>query len=107
MALQMPDPVDPDAPWLFPTGTLEQVEERLAAGGALLGITVSPMSEHIGCTVAGLDLSQPIAPEAAAVMRAALLKYKVMAFKEQFLDHEQHVAVRVHPVSLLWPPTDR
>ena len=93
MALQMPDPVDPDAPWLFPTGTLEQVEERLAAAGAL-GITVSSMSEHIGCTVAGLDLSQPISPAAAAVMRAALLKYKVMAFKEQFLDHEQHVAVR-------------
>ena len=96
MALQMPDePVDPDAPWLFPTGTLEQVEERLAAAGAL-GITVAPTSEHIGCTVAGLDLSQPISPAAAAVMRAALLKYKVMAFKEQFLTHEQHVAVRVH-----------
>ena len=97
MALQMPDePVDPDAPWLFPTGTLGQVQERLAAAGAL-GITVAPTSEHIGCTVAGLDLSQPISPAAAAVMRAALLKYKVMAFKEQFLTHEQHVAVRVHP----------
>ena len=93
MALQMPDPVDPDAPWLFPTGTLEQVEERLAAAGAL-GITVASTSEYIGCTVVGLDLSQPISPAAAAVMRAALLKYKVMAFKEQFLTHDQHVAVR-------------
>ncbi len=56
------------------------------------GIKVVPLSAHIGAEIHGVDLTRPLAAEHVAAIRAALLKWRVVFFREQFLTHEQHVA---------------
>lgn len=56
------------------------------------GIKVVPLSAHIGAEIHGVDLTRPLAAEQVAAIRAALLKWRVVFFREQFLTHEQHVA---------------
>lgn len=55
-------------------------------------IAVTPLSAHIGAEIHGVDLAKPLAAEQVAAIRAALLKWRVVFFREQFLTHEQHVA---------------
>ena len=55
-------------------------------------IAITPLSAHIGAEIHGVDLAKPLAPERVAAIRAALLKWRVVFFREQFLTHEQHVA---------------
>ena len=54
--------------------------------------TVVPLSLHIGAEIDGLDLSDPLAPDALAELQEALVAWKVIFFREQFLDHAAHVA---------------
>ncbi|WP_321897163.1 TauD/TfdA dioxygenase family protein [Burkholderia cepacia] len=55
-------------------------------------IHVTPLSAHIGAEISGADLSRPLPPAQIDAIRAALLKWRVVFFREQFLSHEQHVA---------------
>jgi alpha-ketoglutarate-dependent taurine dioxygenase len=55
-------------------------------------VVVSPLSAHIGAEVSGVDLTRPLTPNAVATVRAALLKWRVVFFREQFLSHEQQIA---------------
>jgi taurine dioxygenase len=55
-------------------------------------ITIRPMSVFTGAEIFGVDLKQPLPPEAVREIRAALLKWKVVFFRNQHLDHAQHVA---------------
>jgi taurine dioxygenase len=55
-------------------------------------IAITPLSAHIGAGIHGVDLAKPLTPEHVAAIRAALLKWRVVFFREQFLTHEQHVA---------------
>ncbi|SAL21613.1 taurine dioxygenase [Caballeronia terrestris] len=55
-------------------------------------IQVSPLSAHIGAEIGGVDLTRPLSVEQVAAIRATLLKWRVVFFREQFLSHEQHVA---------------
>jgi alpha-ketoglutarate-dependent taurine dioxygenase len=55
-------------------------------------LQVSPLSAHIGAEIRGIDLSRPLSREHVREIRAALLKWRVVFFREQFLTHEQHVA---------------
>ena len=55
-------------------------------------IEVSPLSIHIGAEIGGVDLSQPLAPETVREIRAALLKWKVIFFHDQDIDHDSHLA---------------
>jgi alpha-ketoglutarate-dependent taurine dioxygenase len=55
-------------------------------------IVVSPLSAHIGAELSGVDLQRPLRPDAIATIRAALLQWRVVFFREQFLSHEQHIA---------------
>jgi len=55
-------------------------------------ITVRPLAVHIGAEVAGVDLRQALKPEVVAEIRAALLQWKVIFFRDQYLSHAQHVA---------------
>lgn len=54
-------------------------------------INVRPLSIHIGAEIDGVDLTRPLSPEAVQDIRAALVKWKVVFFREQQLDHQQHI----------------
>ncbi|MGH1489210.1 MAG: TauD/TfdA dioxygenase family protein [Acidimicrobiales bacterium] len=56
-------------------------------------LTVRPLSIHIGAEIAGVDLSAPLPQEQIDEIWAALLKWKVVFFREQELSHESHVAL--------------
>jgi taurine dioxygenase len=59
-------------------------------------INVRPMSVHIGAEIEGVDLTQPLAAEIVSDIRQALLKWKVVFFRDQHLDHDQHVRFARH-----------
>ena len=52
-------------------------------------IEIRPLSIHIGAEIHGVDLTQPLAPEAVQEIRAALLQWKVVFFRDQHLNHQQ------------------
>jgi alpha-ketoglutarate-dependent sulfate ester dioxygenase len=56
-------------------------------------IVVAPMSVHIGAEISGVDLTKPLQTPHVEQVWAALLKWKVVLFRDQFLDHSQHVAM--------------
>jgi taurine dioxygenase len=75
----------------------------LAAARELFDIT--PLQPSLGAEVSGIDLSQPLDAAARDALRAALLSYRVLFFRDQDLSHEQHIdftanfgALEVHPV---------
>jgi len=55
-------------------------------------VQVTPMSIHAGAEIAGVDLSRPLPPEQVSAIRAALLRWKVVFFRDQPLDHRRHIA---------------
>ncbi|WP_114809547.1 TauD/TfdA dioxygenase family protein [Paraburkholderia kururiensis] len=55
-------------------------------------IRIEPLSAHIGAEISGVDLSRPLPQPQIDAIRAALLKWRVVFFREQFLSHEQQVA---------------
>ena len=59
-------------------------------------IDVRPMSVHIGAQIEGVDLAQPLSSETVSMIRQALLKWKVVFFRDQHLDHSQHVKFARH-----------
>ena len=50
-------------------------------------VRVRPMSVYIGAEIEGADLTRPLPPDTVAEIRAALLEWKVIFFRGQFLDH--------------------
>jgi alpha-ketoglutarate-dependent sulfate ester dioxygenase len=56
-------------------------------------IAVAPLAVHIGAEITGVDLKQPLTPEQRRDISDALLKWKVIFFRDQNLDHAQHVAM--------------
>ena len=52
-------------------------------------IELRPLSIHIGAEIHGVNLTQPQAPEAVQEIRAALLQWKVVFFRDQHLSHQQ------------------
>lgn len=63
---------------------------------AAAGLTVTPAGPVLGAEIAGIDLEQPPAPAAVAAIRAALLRYKVIFFRDQDISHDAHVAFGRH-----------
>ncbi|MFJ5547589.1 TauD/TfdA dioxygenase family protein [Streptomyces sp. NPDC093225] len=57
------------------------------------GIEVRPMSGHTGAEIGGVELAKPLDDAAAAAIRSALLRWKVVFFRGQHLDHDGHLAV--------------
>ena len=55
-------------------------------------IDVNPLSIHIGAEIGGVDLSQPLSADTVKEIRAALLKWKVIFFHDQDIDHDSHLA---------------
>ena len=54
-------------------------------------IDVQPLSVHIGAEIGNVDLTGPLEPAVVTEIRAALLRWKVVFFHGQRLNHEQHI----------------
>ncbi|RZJ20622.1 MAG: TauD/TfdA family dioxygenase [Haliea sp.] len=54
-------------------------------------VGVQPLSAHIGAEISGVDLREPLAPGQIAAIAQALHRWKVVFFRDQHLDHAQHV----------------
>ena len=72
--------------------------------------TVEPQSPTIGAFIHGLDLSQALDDATIDALRQALVKWKVIFFREQHLSTDEHIAfarrfgeLEVHPLT----PTDQ
>jgi alpha-ketoglutarate-dependent taurine dioxygenase len=59
-------------------------------------IDVRPLSIHIGAEISGVDLTRPLAPEEVQDIRAALLQWKVVFFRDQPLNHQQQIDFARH-----------
>lgn len=55
-------------------------------------LTLTRLQPTIGAEVSGIDLSRPLTPIERAAIRAAVIKYKVIFFRDQPLSNEQHAA---------------
>jgi alpha-ketoglutarate-dependent taurine dioxygenase len=55
-------------------------------------LDVRPLSGHIGAEILGPDLSRPLDAETVAEIRATLLQWKVVFFRDQDITQEQHIA---------------
>ncbi|WP_324742497.1 TauD/TfdA family dioxygenase [Tsuneonella sp. CC-YZS046] len=73
------------------------------AGTELFDVT--PLQPSLGALVSGIDLSRPLDGLTRDALRAALLHYRVLFFRDQNLTREQHIALgaafgelEVHPV---------
>src|ERR1700741_2514564 len=56
-------------------------------------VEVVPLTLHIGAEIRGVDLKRPLPPAQLKEVRDAFLKWKVVFFRDQHLDHAQHVAM--------------
>jgi taurine dioxygenase len=61
------------------------MSETLELTRAAAGLTLRPLTPITGADVFGVDLSGELAPSTVAAIRAALLKHKVLVFREQDL----------------------
>lgn len=50
-----------------------------------------PLQPYIGAEVKGVDLNLPLGRDEIATLRAGLLKYKAIFFRDQLIDRESHV----------------
>ncbi|MET8829336.1 TauD/TfdA family dioxygenase [Streptomyces sp. NPDC004610] len=55
------------------------------------GIEVRPVAGYIGAEITGVDLADGLDEAQVAAVRAAVLRWKVVFFRGQRLDHEGHV----------------
>ncbi len=67
-------------------------------------LAISPLTPTIGAVISGLDLAKPLDGGELAALRAALLDWKVLFFRDQDITTEQHLAfarqfgeLEVHP----------
>ncbi|WP_037836369.1 TauD/TfdA dioxygenase family protein, partial [Streptomyces sp. NRRL S-481] len=56
------------------------------------GVEVRPAAGHIGAEISGVDLTAELDDTVVAAIRAAVLRWKVVFFRGQRLDHAGHVA---------------
>ncbi|MGW0655672.1 TauD/TfdA dioxygenase family protein, partial [Streptomyces umbrinus] len=55
-------------------------------------VEVKPVAGHIGAEITGVDLAGDLDDTVIAGIRAAVLRWKVVFFRGQRLDHSSHVA---------------
>jgi alpha-ketoglutarate-dependent sulfate ester dioxygenase len=67
--------------------------EQAASATVPQAIDVIPLTLHIGAEIRGVDLAKPLPPKQLKEVREAFLKWKVIFFRAQHLDHAQHVAM--------------
>jgi taurine dioxygenase len=57
-----------------------------------LGLDVRPIAGLVGAEIHGVDISRPLDPAVVAEIRATLLRWKVVFFRDQDLDPASHIA---------------
>ncbi len=69
-------------------------------------LDIAPMTPCIGAEIGGIDLRDDLSGEQIADIRAALLTYKVIFFRDQDITEDQHIAfarrfgeLEVHPIT--------
>lgn len=69
-------------------------------------LDIKRLSPTIGAEIHGVDLSEPLDDETIAEIRAALIEYKVIFFREQDITSAQHIAfarrfgdLEIHPAT--------
>ena len=67
--------------------------QQIAGAMTAPAIEVAPLTLHIGAEIRGVDLTKPLPPNQLKEVREAFLKWKVVFFRGQHLDHAQHVAM--------------
>ncbi|MGE0044719.1 MAG: TauD/TfdA dioxygenase family protein, partial [Hyphomonadaceae bacterium] len=55
------------------------------------GVVVTPSIPLLGAEISGVDLREELSPAQVAAIRAALLKHKVIVFRDQDISHADHV----------------
>jgi taurine dioxygenase len=55
-------------------------------------LDVRPVAGHLGAEIIGVDLSSPLDDQTIAEIRSALLRWRVLFFREQTLGHAEHIA---------------
>ncbi|MGW2034932.1 TauD/TfdA dioxygenase family protein [Streptomyces spinosus] len=60
--------------------------------GHVTGVRVRPVAGHIGAEITGVDLAGPLDAAVTALIRDAVLRWKVVFFRGQRLDHAGHIA---------------
>jgi alpha-ketoglutarate-dependent sulfate ester dioxygenase len=56
-----------------------------------IGIEIAPSAGYIGAEISGVDLRGPLGADTISAIRAALLKHKVIFFRDQQVGHEEQV----------------
>src|SRR5690606_35460286 len=56
------------------------------------GITVAPIQPDFGAEISNVDLREPLSARAFEEIRAALVRYKVIFFRNQQITSDQQVA---------------
>lgn len=64
----------------------------MAHGQAVSKIEVRQVAGHIGAEIRGVDLSAPVSDDVIREIRQALLKWKVVFFRDQKIGHAEQVA---------------
>lgn len=64
-----------------------------APAAAPASIAISPYTPRLGAEISGVDLRQKLTPQQRDDIWAALMRYKVVFFRDQLIDHAQHVAL--------------
>jgi len=59
---------------------------------ATAGLVIRPVQPTIGAEIEGIDLSKKLTAEQRDAIRAAVIKHKVVFFRDQVLDNDQHAA---------------
>ena len=67
--------------------------QQMPGGNTPDAIQISPLTLHIGAEISGIDLTRPLPEAQLQAVRDAFLKWKVVFFRGQHLDHAQQVAM--------------
>lgn len=55
-------------------------------------LDIRPLSVFTGAEIHGVDLTRPLSEDEISEIKAALLRWKVVFFRDQHIDHGQHLA---------------
>ncbi|MEJ0058498.1 MAG: TauD/TfdA family dioxygenase [Terricaulis sp.] len=70
---------------------MSRLAQVVAKNDAAESIRVAPSGPVLGAEISGVDLRAPLSEAEVAAIRAALLKHKVLFFRDQDISHEDHV----------------
>src|SRR5690606_37470963 len=56
------------------------------------GVTVEPLSANIGAIIHGADLRESLTSDQVNLIRQALLRWKVVFFRDQHISHSDQIA---------------